>query len=73
MIFKIEKNRVFKNLPYGSYWFKNGKSHREKGPAIIFFSGKRYWRQNGLCHREDGPAVIEPDGKKSLVSIRAIP
>ena len=30
--------------PDGSeYWYKDGKSHRENGPAIINTNGKEYW------------------------------
>jgi len=44
------------------YWLKNGRNHREDGPAVIVCNGTKYWYKNGLCHREDGPAVITPDG-----------
>ena len=31
------------------YWYKNGREHREKGPAIIYSSGNdnRHWFLNG--------------------------
>ena len=45
-------------------WFKNGKCHREDGPAFIYFDGSKYWFKNGKYHREDGPAVISSDGTK---------
>jgi hypothetical protein len=38
-------------------WWKNGKRHRENGPAIEFSSGAKSWWINGKCHRDDGPAV----------------
>lgn len=48
-------------------WFKHGKIHREKGPAIIYFTPKgvgKWWEQEGKIHRLDGPAVEHPDGGK---------
>jgi hypothetical protein len=41
----------------GKFWFKEGKYHREDGPAIELINGEKYWYKNGLYHREDGPAV----------------
>lgn len=53
--------------PGGSlYWHKNGKLHRENGPAMIqMLNGECFvssWRQGGVLHRTDGPAVIRKDG-----------
>ena len=45
-------------------WLKNGKYHREPGPAIIYPSGAKYWYKNGSLHREDGPAIIYPNGSE---------
>ena len=41
---------------------RNGKFHREDGPAIIHQDGNQYWYRNGDLHRDDGPAIIWPDG-----------
>ena len=38
------------------YWLKNGKPHREDGPAIEKGNGSKLWCKNGKLHREDGPA-----------------
>ena len=38
-------------------FYKNGRLHREDGPAIIYSSGSKFWYLNGLRHRESGPAV----------------
>lgn len=38
-------------------WYKEGKKHREDGPAIEWDNGFKYWYKNGLQHREDGPAI----------------
>jgi len=46
-------------------YFKNGKYHRENGPAIIWPNGDKEWYLNGRCHREDGPADIFSDGTKN--------
>ena len=45
-------------------WYKNGKLHREDGPACEYTNGTKYWYKNGKLHREDGPAVEDADGKK---------
>jgi hypothetical protein len=44
------------------YWFKEGKLHREDGPAVIYPGGiKECWYYNDIKHRVDGPAVITKD------------
>lgn len=54
------------NLPDGIHTFnkgdivtyiKNGKFHREDGPAIEHGDGSQFWYENGLVHRDDGPAI----------------
>src|SRR6185437_15038802 len=50
-------------LPNGvRVWYRDGKHHREDGPAIIWPSGTKFWFLDGKQHREDGPAVEWPDG-----------
>ena len=45
---------------YGTQkWYKDGKLHREDGPAVIIGSIRQEWYRNGELHREDGPAVID--------------
>ena len=46
-------------------WFRNGKHHREDGPAVELADGNRYWYLNGKRHREDGPAVEYATGSKA--------
>ncbi len=41
---------------------KDGKLHRDDGPAWIEPNGTQIWVQHGEYHRDDGPAVVEPDG-----------
>ena len=43
-------------------WYKNGKLHREDGPASEYANGDKYWYKNGKSHREDGPAVEIKNG-----------
>jgi hypothetical protein len=45
-------------------WYKEGKLHRENGPAIEWADGRKEWWINGELHREDGPAFESPDGHK---------
>ena len=41
-------------------WLKNGKLHREDGPAIEKADGTKEWRIHGKLHREGGPAIKIP-------------
>jgi hypothetical protein len=43
-------------------WYRNGRLHREAGPAVVWANGRQAWYRNGVLHRDDGPAVIDPDG-----------
>ena len=45
-------------------WYKNGKLHREDGPAGEYANGDKYWYKNGKQHREDGPAIESVNGDK---------
>ena len=52
-------------FPSGSILcIKNGKRHRDDGPAAILFDGREEWWFEGERHREDGPAVEYSDGAK---------
>ena len=44
-------------------WYKNGKLHREDGPALVRDFSKE-WFINGQRHREDGPAIEYANGDK---------
>ena len=46
------------------YWYKNGKYHREDGPALELVNGDKYWCKEGKIHREDGPAIEYAIGNK---------
>ncbi len=41
---------------------KDGKWHRDDGPAVIRADGTQEWYQHGYLHRDGEPAVIRPDG-----------
>lgn len=45
-------------LPKRTEWRdKNGRLHREDGPAVIWEDGDQEWFINGVLHRLDGPAI----------------
>ena len=44
-------------------WYKEGKLHREDGPAVES-NGNKFWYKEGKCHREDGPALEYTNGNK---------
>lgn len=40
-------------------WYRNGRCHREDGPAIEYADGKSFsWFVNGRLHCTDGPAFV---------------
>lgn len=43
-------------------YYKNGKIHREDGPAIEWSDGSQYWYFEGNLHRKNKPAVIQMAG-----------
>ncbi len=45
-------------------WYRDGKLHREDGPAIEYADGRKHWYRDGKLHREDGPAVEWATGDK---------
>ncbi len=45
-------------------WYKDGKRHREDGPAYINPNGTQSWYKDGNLHREDGPAIIYTNGRQ---------
>ena len=46
------------------WWLRDGKYHREDGPAIVLPSGTMYWYRDGLRHRKDGPAIVYANGRQ---------
>lgn len=50
-----------------TYWYEGNIEdyrflHREDGPAIEWFDGRKDWYCHGSLHREGGPAVEWADG-----------
>jgi hypothetical protein len=61
----MNKKRELKIDRFGNKrWYKNGKLHREDGPAVEYANGTKVWCLNGKLHREDGPAFESADGSK---------
>ena len=56
------------------YWYKEGKYHREDGPAVERANGNKEWWFEGELHRLDGPAFEHPNGTKEwLIEGKQIP
>ena len=53
------KNTVKMNC---TIYYKDGKIHKEDGPAIEWEDGSKYWYCEGHLHRKNKPAVIQMDG-----------
>jgi hypothetical protein len=49
---------------YGRSYYKNGKLHREDGPAVEDFDGRKVWCKDGKDHRIDGAAMEFPGGRR---------
>jgi hypothetical protein len=45
-------------------WWRDGKLHRDDGPAIEWADGYRAWYRDDKLHRDDGPAVERPNGTR---------
>jgi hypothetical protein len=45
-------------------WYKEGKLHREGGPAVENRNEFNSWFKEGKLHREDGPAIEYSHGEK---------
>ena len=58
-------NGVYVNRGKRKTFYKDGKRHREDGPAVEKPDGTKVWYINGELHREDGPAIEHPNGEKS--------
>ena len=56
-------NGIYEDKDGTIRYFKNGKHHREDGPAYISKDFKKVYFINGKCHKIDGPAVISSDGE----------
>lgn len=59
------KNGQYKDVDGTIRYYKNGKLHREDGPAVQYHKGRSVWLINGDIHREDGPAIEGGSAKPS--------
>ena len=59
----IQLNGVFKYPDGCVAYYKNGRLHRDDGPAVVWANGREAYWKNGLLHRDDGPAVVWADGR----------
>ena len=62
MTYETYEVRIYKNGD--EFWYRNGKLHREDGPAVEWTDGSKFWYRNGKYHREDGPAIEYANGDK---------
>lgn len=46
----------------GVIYYKDGKKHKEDGPAVELKDGTKEGWLNGSLHREDGPALANSNG-----------
>ena len=61
----IKEGSNLKNVTRKKFYYnKNGRLHREDGPAFISADGDKYWYIHGRLHRENGPAIERDDGHK---------
>lgn len=49
-------------------FYKEGKLHREFGPAVMNQNGSQQWYREGKLHRENGPATITDKGMKWAIN-----
>lgn len=52
----MKQNGIITNSETTTY-YKNGKIHREDGPAIEWINGNKHWLLSDRLHRTDGPAI----------------
>jgi len=47
---KLKLLETYKNINGDQLWYKNGKMHRDNGPAVIRVNGDKYWYKNGVSY-----------------------
>jgi hypothetical protein len=45
-------------------WYRDGKLHRDDGPAIEYADGSKEWWHDDKLDRDDGPAIEQPNSIK---------
>ena len=61
---KVQLHGIYEVENYGTFYWVNGKRHREDGPAEEYFNGTKFWYINDELHRLDGPAIEYSYGDK---------
>jgi hypothetical protein len=61
-IYEVELDRRVKVEKDEIKYYKNGKVHRDDGPALISSDGNVVYCKNGNFHRDNGPAIIGKNG-----------
>jgi hypothetical protein len=59
------KNGMYTRPDGTREWFRDGRHHREDGPAIERPDGARFWCLHGEYHRTDGPACEWLNGARA--------
>ena len=59
-----QQNGIYEVENAGTFYYVNGKLHREDGPAEEYISGDKRWYINNKLHRLDGPAIEYCNGRK---------
>lgn len=70
---KILTKEEFDKLPIhqqtgcvqNSFGDKEGKLHRDDGPAVEDADGHKFWYKENKLHRDDGPVIEWSDGEKN--------
>lgn len=50
------------------YFYKDGRYHREDGPAVIYSYGEERWYYEGFLHRIGGPSIIAETGNYYFIN-----
>ena len=58
------KNGLVQGDNGNQYWYKDGKYHRDDGPAVVMPGDGEYWYKDGKQHRDGAPAVLRETGDK---------
>lgn len=59
-----KRNGLVKHPNGDKRWYRDGKWHRDDGPAIEYANGDKCWYRDGKLHRDDGPAMECANGDK---------
>jgi len=68
----MKKSKLIIDEFGNKYWYKNGKLHKEGGPAVEHIDGYKAWYLNGKLHRVDGPAIEEGEYKAWFLNNRRV-